>query len=72
MPKIDGIQATIKIKKHLNSIQHQNHPKIIGVTGHVHKKYRDEGHRAGMDEVVSKPLYIDDLQIILKKYNLIE
>ena len=44
----------------------------MGVTGHVLEKFKKEGIRAGMDEVLDKPLYNHVLKSALIKYQLIQ
>ena len=70
MPIMDGVEATSKIRLYLHSqcIPREVQPKIIGVTGHVLKTFTNEGMKAGMDEVVAKPMYTDILEEILRKY----
>lgn len=46
-------------------------PIIIGVTGHVHEKYKKDGFDAGMDQIYSKPLYADKMKQILINYNIL-
>ena len=41
------------------------------MTGHVADKYKKEGYKVGMTEVVSKPLYADMFKNILLKYNIL-
>ena len=43
-------------------------PIIVGVTGHVEDMFKLEGLTAGMDEVQSKPFYIQSLKIVLYTY----
>ena len=31
-------------------------PTIIGITGHVLEKYQVEGKKAGMNEIIAKPI----------------
>jgi len=73
MPVMDGIQATRKIRNYLRddlNLEREKQPKIIGVTGHVLEKFTSQGMKAGMDEVVAKPMYISILQDILDRYSL--
>ena len=69
MPVMNGIEATSKIREKFNMI---DQPCIIGVTGHVHKKFRTEGQRVGMDEIIAKPVYFSVMENIFKKYYHIE
>ena len=52
MPKMDGIDATKKIREVLSeylNVNIEDQPKIYGVTGYVLEKYKNKGIRAGMD-----------------------
>ena len=71
MPVMNGINATVKIRKYLENdlnINREDQPKIIGVTGHVMDSFKQEGRKAGMDEILGKPLYADALKEIFNKY----
>ena len=71
MPVMDGIEATREIRLLLSnqySIARENQPKIIGITGHVLDKFREQGIDAGMDQVHSKPLNSKTLKKILDDY----
>ena len=72
MPGMDGIEATYQIRKFLMETNVQNQPSIVGVTGHVHPDFTKKGIEAGMDEVISKPCYIDSMAKILTKYGVLE
>ena len=74
MPGMDGIQATSEIRKFLKEEQNlslENQPTIIGITGHVHTDFTQKGIMAGMDEVLSKPCYLDIIVKTLVKYELL-
>jgi len=66
MPEMDGIEATAKIRK----IQEASnrHIPIIGVTAHALKEDRQRCLDAGMDDYLSKPVKIEPLSTILKKW----
>lgn len=69
MPIMNGIDATKKIREKYELLEQ---PSIIGVTGHVLKKFRIEGQRVGMDEIIAKPVYFPVMESIFKKYYYIE
>lgn len=74
MPVMDGPAATKKIREVLNDefgLAREHQPTIVGVTGHVEASYQKPGLDAGMDEILSKPLYKDDLHSALVKYGLL-
>ena len=37
----------------------------------MHESFKKAGYDAGMDEIINKPVYKDDLRKILIKYNII-
>ena len=53
MPVMDGIEATKKLREILD-----DDPIIVGVTGYASTEYHKIGQAAGMNTVVSKPLYV--------------
>ena len=70
MPQMNGVDATKKIRSFLKSV-FCNQPKIIGVTGHATSEYHEKGIAAGMDRVLSKPVYSDELARVLQEHGLI-
>ena len=75
MPVMDGIDATNKIQEYIQTASNADDsfkgPKIFGVTGHVLARYKDAGLKAGMDEILPKPLYANVLKEKLYKYNIL-
>jgi CheY-like chemotaxis protein len=72
MPGMSGIESTKKIRDFLSlemCILPELQPKIIGVTGHVLTIYSKQGFAAGMDEIISKPLYVDVLKKVMDRYS---
>ena len=70
MPIMDGIDMAEKIREYECSTEIEIPTTIIGVTGHVQESIKNEGTKAGMNEIYSKPLYSNILNEILHKYNL--
>jgi CheY-like chemotaxis protein len=66
MPKMDGLEATRLIREKL-----QSRIKIIAITAYALKGDKERCLEAGMDDYISKPIRIEDLEIMLKKHNLI-
>lgn len=62
MPVMNGIDATVEIKKITKNIP------IIAVTAYVLKRDKDNCFKAGFDDYVSKPVMINDLIKIFSKH----
>ena len=67
MPVMDGLIATGKLRQILG-----DRIPIIGTTGYASQKYHVIGKEAGMTEVVAKPIYLNVLRGLVKKYYLNE
>jgi two-component system, sensor histidine kinase and response regulator len=59
MPEMDGLEATIKIRK--KERDHGTHVPIIAMTAHNMKGDRDRCLQAGMDGYISKPINAKEL-----------
>jgi len=62
IPKLDGYQATTMIRQHDTQIP------IVALTAKALKEDREACLKAGMDDYISKPLFLDQLKRILTKY----
>ena len=65
MPEMDGIEATQQIHDHWQTTQR---PRIIAMTANAMKEDQEECLAAGMDDYISKPFSLEDLQNILTKW----
>ena len=68
MPRMDGYQCTkniLKILKKNGLTKEEEIPKIYALTGHVEPEYKLLAIKSGMLTVYSKPISMQDLQIIL-------
>jgi CheY-like chemotaxis protein len=65
MPEVDGVEATIKIRKTLNSMIH---PVIIALSANVVEEAKRLFKNAGMNDFVAKPVDIKDLATKIKKW----
>lgn len=64
MPEMDGLTATRQI---CQLYPRQQRPWIVAVTASVMQSDREICQQAGMDDYLSKPLRLDDLQAALKR-----
>lgn len=64
MPRVDGLEATRRIRKELSE---SRQPWIIALTANVLDSQRDQCIAAGMDDFVGKPFQMDDLSAALKR-----
>lgn len=69
MPKMNGFEATNQIRSHEQS--NGKHIPIIAMTAHSSQADRESCFNAGMDDYIAKPFRINDLQSILKRWQLI-
>lgn len=66
MPVLDGYQATEKLRQ--QEVGNQRHQIVIGVTAHAMKAAREQCLLAGMDDYLSKPVTLDGLAAVLKRW----
>ncbi len=65
MPEMDGLEATREIHRRLV----ENRPRIIAMTANAMPGDREICLEAGMDDYLSKPVRIEQLQTALKRCN---
>jgi two-component system sensor histidine kinase/response regulator len=66
MPRMDGINATIEINKMMEGKDHN--PVIIAMTANAMDEDRKKCLDAGMKDFISKPIRIDDIGQMIKKW----
>jgi CheY-like chemotaxis protein len=64
MPVMDGLEATRIIRQHWPN----NGPKVIAVTAFAMQGDREKCIEAGMDDYISKPIKMEELARVLRKY----
>ncbi len=65
MPEMDGYEATGIIRKNFPD---NERPKIIAMTANAMQGDREKCIDAGMDDYISKPVRVEELQDVLKKW----
>ena len=63
MPKIDGLEATRRIRRE----QPNGRPLVVAVTAQAMDEDRERCLAAGMDDYLTKPLQIEDLERVLDR-----
>jgi len=66
LPGMDGIEATRRIRKGEAGMQKSQIP-VIAMTAHVLPEFRNMCFKAGMDDYISKPIRIHDLNDIIMR-----
>ncbi len=67
MPEMDGYEATTEIRS-LEKENHMRHIPIVALTANAMEKDREKSLNAGMDDHVSKPVKLDDLELTIQKW----
>ncbi len=65
MPEMDGVEATRRIRSGSPPAQQ---PYIVGLSAHALSSYRDESLAVGMNDYVTKPFQIADIEGLLSRY----
>jgi CheY-like chemotaxis protein len=65
MPVMDGLDATRRI---MASIPEEQRPRIVAVTANVMQGDRERCLEAGMDDYISKPVKLEEMQLMVEKY----
>jgi signal transduction histidine kinase/DNA-binding response OmpR family regulator/HPt (histidine-containing phosphotransfer) domain-containing protein len=68
MPEMDGFTAAREIRRQEAEQAAKRRVPIIALTGDVQKGVREQCQAAGMDDFLSKPFYMHDLQNVLCKW----
>jgi CheY-like chemotaxis protein len=67
MPQMNGYDSTAKIRKYEKTMQMQRCP-IIALTANAMQGDREKCLEAGMDDFMSKPVIMDELHAIVRKW----
>ena len=68
MPEMNGLEATIRIRKG-EAGEDKSEIPVIAMTAHALNEFRDECMDSGMNDFISKPVNFYELGIVLKKYH---
>ncbi len=64
MPEMDGWETTQRIRERLPATQQ---PRIIAMTAHATREDQEHCMAVGMDDYISKPIHVNELQHALKR-----
>src|SRR5690348_16395826 len=64
MPEMDGLEATRHIVAHMSAAER---PRIVAMTANAMQSDRDECLAAGMDDYITKPVQVTELQAALER-----
>lgn len=70
MPEMDGFEATRRIRDQYSAVLDNNIP-IIAMTAHAMEDDKKRCFEAGMDDYISKPIKLQPLIELLKKWSLV-
>lgn len=68
MPELDGVEATRRIRAREKELPGRRRVTIIAMTAHLMPEDVEECKRAGMDEMVPKPIDLERLLELIKQY----
>jgi CheY-like chemotaxis protein len=66
MPGLDGLEATRLIRGDTSGAMDSNIP-IVAITAHAMQGDRERILKAGVDEYIPKPVYLEQLRVVLSK-----
>ena len=69
MPEMDGLETTRRIRLIEKDTLPLNQIKIVAMTANAMAEDRENCILVGMDDFISKPVRIDDLANVLKKFH---
>jgi len=67
MPELDGLEATVRIRKHEEEKSKKRVP-IVALTANVLSDHKDECLKAGMDDFMTKPIDANKMIALIRRY----
>ena len=67
MPKMDGYEATRRIRQ-MEQSQGASHIPIVAMSANACVEDMDKAYTAGMDDYITKPIALEEISNVLKKY----
>jgi CheY-like chemotaxis protein len=67
MPEMDGYEAAQRIRAKWQHDE-KSRPRMVAMTGNAMQGDREKCLEAGMDDYISKPVRLDDLQAALEQW----
>ena len=67
MPKMDGYEATRRIRQ-MEQSQGASHIPIVAMSANAFVEDMDKAYTAGMDDYITKPIALEEISNVLKKY----
>jgi len=69
LPEIDGLKATMELRQREKNSDADHHTYIIAMTADAVPGARERCITAGMDDYLSKPIRLEDLQAVMRRAN---
>lgn len=68
MPDMDGLETTRRIRKKESDLASGRHVPIVALTAGALQEEKDRCLAAGMDDFLSKPIHVSQLEEMIRKY----
>lgn len=68
MPELDGLETTRRIRKNELETSPGHHVPIVALTAGAMQEEKERCIQAGMDDFLSKPIHVNQLEMMIRKY----